>query len=128
MATTTITITLDALKNVISLAIGRQVYKKTLILFFKVSKSDMINNLIENDSVVDASWFVNHDYTKYVSKNRNQELTLMIHSGPENLKKSRPKKLVKSNKINFTKIFLTKFHFLPFLKWPKINFWTGEKV
>ena len=58
MATTTITITLDALKNVISLAIGRQVYKKTLILFFKVSKCDMINNLIENDSVVDASWFV----------------------------------------------------------------------
>ena len=53
--TTTITITLDALKNVISLAIGRQVYKKTLILFFKVSKSDMINNLIENDSVADAS-------------------------------------------------------------------------
>ena len=25
------------------------------------------------------------------------------------------------------KKFLTKFHFLPFRKWPKINFWTGKK-
>ena len=24
-------------------------------------------------------------------------------------------------------IFLTKFHFLQFQKWPKINFWTGKK-
>ena len=46
-----------------------------------------------------------------------------IHNGPENLKKSRPKKLVKSNKNQFHDIFfLTKFHFLLFQKWPKINF------
>ena len=25
------------------------------------------------------------------------------------------------------KFFLTKFHFLTFQKWPKINFWTGKK-
>ena len=33
------------------------------------------------------------------------------HSGPENFKKSRPKKLVKSNK-SISQFFLTKFHFL----------------
>ena len=49
------------------------------------------------------------------------------HSGPENLKKSRPKKLVKSNKSISEKIFLAKFHFLRFQKWPKIYFSTGKK-
>ena len=47
------------------------------------------------------------------------------HSRPENLKQSRPKKLVKSNKsISRIRIefYLTKFHFLQFQKWPKINF------
>ena len=34
------------------------------------------------------------------------------HSGPENFKKSRPKKLVKSNKSISQTNFLTKFHFL----------------
>ena len=48
---------------------------------------------------------------------------ICLHSGPENLKESRPKKLVKSNKsISRKKIFLTKIHFLQFQKWPKINF------
>ena len=42
------------------------------------------------------------------------------------LKKSKAKKLVKSNLITFTKKFLTEFHFLRFQKWPKINFWTGK--
>ena len=37
------------------------------------------------------------------------------------------KKLVKSNKSISRKNFLTKFHFLPFQKWPKINFWTRKK-
>ena len=46
--------------------------------------------------------------------------------GPENLKKYRPEKLVKSNK-SISRKFLTKFHFLQFQKWPKINFWTGKK-
>jgi len=32
------------------------------------------------------------------------------------------KKLVKSNKSISRKIFLTKFHFLQFQKWPKINY------
>ena len=32
------------------------------------------------------------------------------------------------NPINqFHDFFFTKFHFLPFQKWPKINFWTGKK-
>ena len=51
----------------------------------------------------------------------------MNHSGPENLKKSRPKKLVKSHKSISRKNFLAKFHFFQFQKWPKINFWTGKK-
>ena len=51
----------------------------------------------------------------------------LAHSGPENKKKSRAKKN-SWNKINqFHEIFLTKFHFLQFQKWPKINFWTGKK-
>ena len=29
---------------------------------------------------------------------------------------------IKSNKIQFHEFFLTKFHFLQFQKWPKINF------
>ena len=44
------------------------------------------------------------------------------HCGPEKLKKSLPKKIMKSNKSILPKIFLTKFHFLQFQKWPKINF------
>ena len=43
------------------------------------------------------------------------------------LKKSRSKKLMKSNKSISWKIFLTKINFLQFQKWPKINFWTGKK-
>ena len=51
-----------------------------------------------------------------------------MHNRPENKKKSRPKKLMKSNNsISPKKIFLTKFLFLQFQKWPKINFWTGKK-
>ena len=42
-----------------------------------------------------------------------------LFCGPENLKKSRPKKLVKSIS---RKIFLTKIHFLRFQKWPKSIF------
>ena len=37
-----------------------------------------------------------------------------VHSGPENLKKSRPKRLVKSSKSISWNISLTKFHSLPF--------------
>ena len=44
------------------------------------------------------------------------------HGGPENFKKSRPKKLVKSNKSISGRIFLQ------FQKWPKINYWTGKKA
>ena len=44
------------------------------------------------------------------------EHKVIFHSGPENLKKSSPKKLVKSNKSISQKIFLAKFHFLPFQK------------
>ena len=51
----------------------------------------------------------------------------MLHYGPENLKKSRLKKLVKSMKSISRKIFLSKFHFLQFQKWANINFCTGKK-
>ena len=51
----------------------------------------------------------------------------VYHSGPENLKKTRPKnswnQIRKSIWRNF---ILTKFHFLQFQKWPKINFWTRK--
>ena len=62
------------------------------------------------------------------SKNHKIFAPHVTHSGPEILQKSRTKKLVKSNtSISRKKIFLTKFHFLPFQKWPKINFCTGKK-
>ena len=44
----------------------------------------------------------------------------------QKFKKVQTKKLVKSNKSISRIIFLTKLHFLPFQKWPTINFWTGE--
>ena len=46
----------------------------------------------------------------------------VIHSRPENLKKPRPKKLVKSNKSISGKKISPKIHFLQFQKWPKIIF------
>ena len=51
----------------------------------------------------------------------------LVHSGPEYLKMSRPKKLVKSHKLISRIFFLPNSIFLPFQKWPKINFWTGKK-
>ena len=56
-------------------------------------------------------------------------------NGPENLKNSRQKN--SWNQINqkffsrnciFQLFPSSKFHFLQFQKWPKINFWTGEKL
>ena len=35
---------------------------------------------------------------------------------------------MKSNKSISRKIFLTKFHFFQFPKWPKISFWTGKNI
>ena len=48
--------------------------------------------------------------------------------GTRKCKKVQAKKTCKIKQINFTKFFLTKFHFLQFQKWPKINFWTGKKL
>ena len=56
-----------------------------------------------------------------------KRIYLESHSGPEYLKKSRPKNLVKSNKSISRNFILTKFHFLQFQKWPKINFLTEKK-
>ena len=47
----------------------------------------------------------------------------IFHSGPENLKKSRPKN--SWNQIN--QFHQKKSIFLQFQKWPKINSWTREK-
>ena len=54
-------------------------------------------------------------------------ISLSSQYGPENLEKTiLPKN--SWNQINqFHEFFLTKFHFLQFQKWPKINFWTREK-
>ena len=51
-----------------------------------------------------------------------------LHNGPENLKKSRPKKLVNSTETTSQKIYLTKIHFLQFQKWLKNQFLNWEKV
>ena len=64
----------------------------------------------------------------------NQPTVLMLQSRPENLKNSRPKKLVKSNKSNkifreiaFLSVFpIPKIDFWPFLKLQKMEF--GEKI
>ena len=54
---------------------------------------------------------------------------IQTYSRPENLKKSRPKKLVKSNKsISQKKNFFYKNpFFVVSKKLPKFNFWTGKK-
>ena len=57
----------------------------------------------------------NYKYGYYQSRHS------FLHSGPENLKIPGQKKFVKSNKSISRKIHLTKFHFLQFQKWPKIN-------
>ena len=58
-----------------------------------------------------SSGLVTQLHTKYVGR-------LLTHSGPENLKKSRSKKLMKSN----NSISRKKLHFLQFQKWTNINF------
>ena len=67
-----------------------------------------------------ATWFVKIQFRILDASLVNSQIW------PENLKKSSPKKLLGSNKSISRKIFLTKFHFLQFEKWPKINFWTGK--
>ena len=52
---------------------------------------------------------------------------LWITQWARKFKKVKDKKLVKSNKSISRNFILTKFHFLQFQKWPKINFWTGKK-
>ena len=62
-----------------------------------------------------------------------REIFMPRHSGPENLKKSRPKKLVKSNKSISRKIFSPKssiakqiFHEIAFLA--VLNFFPVQKL
>ena len=52
---------------------------------------------------------------------------IQSHSEPENLKKSRPKKLMKSNTSNSWIIFLTKLHFSAISKMAKNQFLNWEK-
>ena len=59
-------------------------------------------------------------YMSYISQNhKNTQWARKII-------KVHTKKFVKSNKSISRIIFLTKFHFVRFQKWPKINFWTGK--
>ena len=46
----------------------------------------------------------------------------------QKIKKIPDKKLVKSKKSISRNLFLAKFYFFQFRKWPKINFWTGKKL
>ena len=48
------------------------------------------------------------------------------HSGPENLKKSRPKKLVKSNKSISRKKIFSQIPFFAISKMTKNQFWNWE--
>ena len=52
---------------------------------------------------------------------------LIVPQWVRKFKKIQAKKLVKSNKSISRNFILTKFHFLQFQKWPKINFWSGGK-
>ena len=63
-----------------------------------------------------------HCFNFFSQKSVWTHSNIYAHSRPENLKNSRPKKLVKSNKSISRKKF-----FLQFQKWPKINFCTREK-
>ena len=49
----------------------------------------------------------------------NCDVNYILYSGPENLKESRPKKLVKSNKIDFTKNFFDQIPFFAISKMAK---------
>ena len=58
-----------------------------------------------------------------------QPALLLLHSGPENLKKSRPKKLVKSNKSISRFVFvLIEFHFYNFKNGQKSIFEMGKSL
>ena len=87
--------------------------------------------IFANFSVTGGKWIVSGSEDNMVYIWNLQTKTWVDHewkhSGPEYLKKSKPKKLVKSNKSISQQFFLTKFHFLQFQKWPKNNFWTGKK-
>ena len=83
---------------------------------YKKSSSLDRDNIIEDDSTgIISKEKIN--FTKFLFK----EIALLFSvRGPENLKKSKPKKLVKSNKsISRKKIFLTKFFFF-FLQFQKL--------
>ena len=54
--------------------------------------------------------------------------TIMLHSGTENLKKSGPKKLVKSNKSISRKTFFDQIPFFAISKMAKNQFLNWEKV
>ena len=51
-----------------------------------------------------------------------------MHSGPENVKKSRPKKLVKSNKSSFTEFFSPNSIFCNFKNGQKSIFELGKRL
>ena len=59
--------------------------------------------------------------------NRTKEAANMLHNGPENFKKSKPKKLVKSNKSISRKNF-DQISFFAISKMAKIQFLSWEKV
>ena len=56
------------------------------------------------------------------------QCNVCCHSGPENLKKSRPKKLVKSNKPISRKKFFAQFPLFANSKMAKNQFLNWEKV
>ena len=61
------------------------------------------------------------------SGTRNLGLGSTATVGQKNLKSPCKKNLVNSKKSISRNFILTKFHFLQFQKWPKINFWTEKK-
>ena len=85
--------------------------------------SDLVHHKISQSSHI---WIFSH-YCKTFECIMHVCLLLLYSQWARKFKKVEAKKLVKSNKSTSRKNFLTKFHFLQFQKWPKINFWTGKK-
>ena len=118
------------------------------MLWKRLSKRDIINDFLSKmPSFVTVwafyivGWMENH--SKLLKKTHHfhstrvwSEKKIIFHKiflnypalyGPDYLKKSRPKKLVKSNKSISRNFILTQFHFLQFQKWQKTIFQLWKK-
>ena len=82
-----------------------------------------LTGLPNSDHQLLVHWFRNLAPSRFklILRNLLQVILIIHNAGTENLKKSGPKKLVKSNKSISQNFILTKIHFWQCQKWPKIN-------